>query len=472
MVLSTKHYLLLILGLVATALMVVFYEYSFFVVFGFLFLIVLGIDPWINLFVLMGVMCFDKAIPGIEVGPFSLAAMHILLLLVVFYQLLVLLNEPKVSFKFFNTPVYKLLLLFFLVSILSVAVAAHKIQSIRYIRDEFFWILFGSYAIFQIDSFKKYRDVIQAWIWIGTIVTALGILQLFLNFDLYLWTGSTYHIPQDSHFFRITSTFRDPNFFANFLILPLCLGIARSLWEKETPKWNIGLMLLALILTNSRGGLLAVFIGGVILYSLRYEREKLFTRLVMLFFIVAVSAVVIFQFLPSGFKERMFLESSKADWSSIVRVLYIVATIKMILANPIFGVGIANSPLVIKNYAPPVVVTYLRLDKPEEALGGGYTHNTFLQLWAETGILGALIMIAFLMLTFYYILRVRKLYKQGRLSGHQIFVFLGMLVGFLALMIHELTITELTYHTFFTFGMVSLVHKFLFEGDLTHPTKI
>ena len=165
---------------------------------------------------------------------------------------------------------------------------------------------------------------------------------------------------------------------------------------------------------------------------------------------------LIFYFLPFSIIKRFIPDAYDVDWAAIYRLLYMYISIKMIQANFLLGVGINNFPVVFKKYTPDAIWQSLTLGGTKGVLqGGGYSHNTLLTIWSETGIFNVLIIAFFIFLSIRLLIDLRKFWSQG---WDEAGVYMGIIIALYGLLFHLLTISYLTYHVFLCMLLLIFIH--------------
>lgn len=171
----------------------------------------------------------------------------------------------------------------------------------------------------------------------------------------------------------------DPNGFAASLMLPMSLAIGgflsgQGFRQKAFMLGATAIMGISVFLTESRGALLALAVL-VLVFVLRYR-----IRLRLLIPLGALALGLIF--MPSTFYSRLTtaVSSGGAGRLYIWKVGY-----QIVRHYGIFGVGLANFPVAYNLYPgyAPLFMNY-----------GRASHNLFLNIWAETGIIGLFLLLA------------------------------------------------------------------------------
>lgn len=216
-----------------------------------------------------------------------------------------------------------------------------------------------------VESWKRLRIVYGAMV-AGGLFPAVGALVF--------WAGGDRVEGNRAGWIGI---FANPNDLAYALTLLFPLALALALDRGSRARW-LGRIALpayaaAVFLTYSRSGLLAF--GAVALVCLlRWSRPGL--RLPALLLVAAVAS---WAMLSHWSREEGFDDLS-ADATVGQRLLTIEIGLKVFADRPLLGAGLGCSLLAWPEYAPREIA---------EA-GWLHTHNTFIQLLSETGVLGSL----------------------------------------------------------------------------------
>jgi putative inorganic carbon (HCO3(-)) transporter len=209
---------------------------------------------------------------------------------------------------------------------------------------------------------------------------------------------------------RLSGPIGDPNYFAQILLVLIPLGLLRFFGERTMflrllAAAATGLIAFALTLTFSRGAGVAFAVVLVMMTVLRYIRlYQLMT--------IAVGIVLLLNFVPE-YKERVATlgrltggspaASSGADQSVASRATEMKAAVAVFLDHPLVGVGPGSFPLYYQEYARRV-----GFEVHEAARSGSRrgeearreSHNMFLSIAADLGILGLASFLAIVFLTF------------------------------------------------------------------------
>jgi len=195
---------------------------------------------------------------------------------------------------------------------------------------------------------------------------------------------------------KLTATFRTSSQLPSYMIvlLPLLLSVVVRRGEPFVRLLALlGAMVagLSIMASGSRSGLLAALVSGVMYLFWRSRRRVRFV------FVAGIAALLfffawrngLFGNVPGPIMRSFSVFEDIADirmlgnGSEQVRIGNIQAWLQIARTHPLLGVGLGNFKLVLTELVPQ--------------LSRGYElHNSFLSIWAETGILGFLAFLLFL----------------------------------------------------------------------------
>lgn len=210
--------------------------------------------------------------------------------------------------------------------------------------------------------FKKDKKFKRLWLKLmlvtGLMFAALGLVQYCLWPDLRPLTVLNW----DDHYFRLASTFLDPNFAGIWLLLGLILAV-------NVKSWTAPVFYLALMLTYSRASYLSLVVSGLFL-GLAHKKIKF-----LVFGCLVFIATLLLLPRPGG--EGVNLARTA---STVARLDNWQESIQLIKEKPIFGYGF-NTLRYFKN-------------EPVSHAGAG-VDASLLFVWLTTGLVG---LAAYLML--------------------------------------------------------------------------
>ncbi|MFP3941975.1 MAG: O-antigen ligase family protein, partial [Thermoanaerobaculia bacterium] len=235
----------------------------------------------------------------------------------------------------------------------------------------------------------------------GCLLAAFGAYQVATG-DFDARFGGLARI-KDAHIYgdefepRIAGPLGDPNFFAQILLVlvPIALALAAGapgagragLARRGVALGAAGLLVAGTVLTYSRGGALALAVVlGLSLAARGVRGREIAGALVVL--------VLVWVVLPAGFTRRLTtLEQLSGggeaalhpDSSFEKRKLVTASAWRMFLDHPVLGVGAGNYTTRFGPYAERVGSPAREYDEP---FGPNYPHNLYLEVGAETGLVG------------------------------------------------------------------------------------
>ena len=144
-------------------------------------------------------------------------------------------------------------------------------------------------------------------------------------------------------------------------------------WMRYFLRFTFVMTLLTIMSTGSRGGFLAM---AVVLSSMAWgTRWKVpaFAGLLLLGLLGYVLA-------PAEYKDRLSSIASASDQSAQGRLLSWRVALNMVEHNPVLGIGFNNMVYQYQHY-----LTGLELPYGVEKIPSRVAHNSYLQIWAESG---------------------------------------------------------------------------------------
>ena len=276
----------------------------------------------------------------------------------------------------------------------------------------------------------------------GAVVAAHGIYQFLFQIgpEGFVLIG---------RFMRAHGTFEQPNPYAGYLglTLPLATGLLGTLLlpkqNRVTGLWLLwagvcgALMFIALVMSWSRGAWLG-FAAATATMSLAIvfqSGRRAVLRAVVVVVLISVVLAVALSLVPPILVQRLAnfapflgsvdvrgLEITDANFAVLERMAHWQAALNMWTDHPWLGVGIGNYEVAYPSYALPLWPLAL-----------GHAHNYYLNIAAETGILG---------LAFYLFLWGAALagawHSVRRRSGWTLAIGLGVLGMLVHLLVHNL----------------------------------
>jgi len=264
------------------------------------------------------------------------------------------------------------ILAYLCLAVISTAVSPYPNQSRQWL------VVLISYAglLYLLVSFIAQWDHVSRLL---VVLTGLGLCEAGWALHQAWWLGAA----------RPTGTFFNPNFLAGYLTAVwtivlgyLCYadvgrgGILRACGLRAIVLIAIlGTLLLTIVFTGSRGGVLALAVGTSLVVGVRYGRRALGVLMLLL----AVGLLV-----PNPFRDRLGAEHI-TNPVGYARWQIWQSSIHMMAEQP-FGVGLALYQYAYPRYAFPVDGQIARYGKIAHS-----AHNEYLQMGVELGVASILV---------------------------------------------------------------------------------
>lgn len=295
--------------------------------------------------------------------------------------------------------------IFLFISVLSLFWAKNETWAMRKIL--FLLSIFPLYFVAS-DMVKDRERMMKIVKWLvvsGSLVATVGIIQFFSQFvfgleKVYKFWADNMSVPflgqsasqavlenpswlvniSGKTFLRATATFPDPHMLA--LYLGMLLSLSAGLFLKTRRVFYLITfltMLLADVLTFSRGGYLGILGGIIFLLIIFWKKIPGKYRISIAVFFVLITLLFL---IPSPISSRFNSIFNLKEGSNIGRLDMWRSAWKVAQDNPFLGVGIGNYPLELKpnaDYREPITA-----------------HNTYLDIASETGMINAFIWIGLL----------------------------------------------------------------------------
>jgi len=239
---------------------------------------------------------------------------------------------------------------------------------------------------------------------------------------------------------RLPSTFGNANVYGTYLLLAIpvaaaCIVYVKNVFFKLCAIGITGMLLLNLIATYSRGCYVALGIGAVVFVLI--IRKQLI--------VVMIPAMLgVLLLLPSSVVNRLFSILNFADTSTIFRLNIWRGSIRMLGDFWPMGVGQGE-------YAFNRVYTYYSLG----AIFTPHSHNLFLQIFIETGIVGLIVFLGILACFFRAQVNFLRKVKEFRLRVFSA-ALIAATVGFLIQGIFD--------HNFYNYRVMLAFYLFMGIG--------
>ncbi|MCL6471231.1 MAG: O-antigen ligase family protein [Firmicutes bacterium] len=256
-----------------------------------------------------------------------------------------------------------------------------------------------------IDSREKLTKILYLMIASGVASAIYGVYEIYRFMNLPQAEKEFYFIATGDVIPRIASTFGNSNFYAEYLVIliPITFALAFSQrrFIQKLAMLAIAIFLLSILVqTYTRGSWLATGVGVVLMSALMQ------VRLLWLWVAVFVIALIIEPRVASRLISIIDITGGSAGF----RMKLWNIAIGVICEHPWVGTGIGNFYAAFTAY----VFTHPGASVGWVAYGA---HNSFLTIWAETGVFGMLSFAAIILISVKYgLYMAREKAKDNLLS--------------------------------------------------------
>ncbi len=266
------------------------------------------------------------------------------------------------------------------VGIFSFIHAPYNMSSVDFFLRHFFFMTAALVAIYELEEAAVERLtnilIVAAWIAIGYGFLQLVDISLFpagvgKGIDPYIWRGAFGK--------RVFSTYGNPNFFADFLVIMFPILLMRYFKERKLSHLALMAMLVIdLIATGTKGAWLGFamvcFMFGVIAFAYFREITRPYRKIVLS--AVAVGVLGFGGFVASDLRTRMV--------SINFRLFTWQATWEMIMTQPLLGTGVGSFPPIYPAFRRPPIFHIEGKHNTET----DHSENEYIEQLFDNGILG------------------------------------------------------------------------------------
>ena len=383
-----------------------------------------------------------------EYGTPKLIFAEVLIVALASLWLLGMVLDGKVAIV--DTPLHLMLLGLLAVGLASLFWARNIDQGLDIFFRQVCFFLLAVLVLHTVRSSDHIKKITGAMALTGGVVALIGMLQYNEIYSI----GSPRYLP--------ISTIGNVNFVAQYYnaIFPIAIAVffvARRLWARVGIGVACFAMACHLMILGSRGGWLGAVFSLSLLAGVAWLRRFLTERrvadfVIPLVIIACVKWVVDFgqSGAPAlerdhqvkhliakhwmGMRNRSEDAIRLADYSSFQRVNLWIDTIDLIFDRPFLGVGLGNYEFSIPKFmSRESLVVKDQMEKMNERDLMAFTvHNEYLEVWAETGLIGLLIFGVLLLQIGWILVDLVRRYLRGEMS----FLPVGFAASFLATLTH------------------------------------
>lgn len=396
-------------------------------------------------------------LPLERIGSFELSGLNIrisqILILIIFF-IYTLYCFYKKEWKIKISYPLVLYILFLVIALISICFAREKTRGIIVLFFFAFMILVPLVSVFMVDTKRKLKITLYILLISSFIFSLFGFFQ-FLGDIVGLSPSITglaaRYTKEVLGFPRIQSTFIEPLYFANYLLIPLLISFFFIL-KRIDPKKNIYFFILflvslvTLILTVSKGAILslAIIIAAILFFQVRsiFSKKNIPYLLLIIIFIVFLGGAVYSSLSSKPDIEKYYTKAYDIVMGASVTERQDAYTIawEAFDKHPVIGIGLGNFGPYFSGYpnSPP-------------SFGWPIVNNQYLEVLSETGVIGFIFFILFILSIFYYSVKAYRDTDDDFLKT----VLLALSFAFLGVLIQYMTFSTLyIMHVWILIGLI------------------
>ena len=353
------------------------------------------------------------------VGP-----QYLYLSIILFCYILIKLISIK-SFKFKLNYSISFFLLFLIMALLSIVNSLNVSESLIEFIKHFVTFLI---LVFTFSIFNNNRTYINS-----AIVVVVGFLFFETCYILKFFIDNYSFENPPSRLREFQGLAYNQNIASNSILVKIPLAIFLLVKTKTKIYKYLLLAIIAIsvfdiLIIGSRSAiygiyLLTLFLIGIFLFARKFNFLNINKKNLLKSVFIILSVFVLQNFLYTNSMNLKALDRSAQldDYSTNYRLNLWESSFEMIKEFPLLGIGIGNWKIISIKYSKNYMSEY---QVPKHA------HNDFIQIMAETGILGGLFYLFFLISPFYFIVKNYSLFstREKELSVFLTFslIFIGI----------------------------------------------
>jgi putative inorganic carbon (hco3(-)) transporter len=238
---------------------------------------------------------------------------------------------------------------------------------------------------------NTFRKVIWTLLFIGIFLGTLSIYQYitgtYANDYWGFAVANIQSITGQTNDYRSAGPIGDPNYYAQVMGVLIPLALEKVLHERRPilrglALWALIASVFAVFLTYSRGGFIAMVIA-LVAYFIIYPPKVYYVP------VAIIGALFLMTLAPPKYFDRILslteLFSPKGglmveDYALRGRASENLAALEMVKAQPLFGVGFSNFSFLFNQYSKQAGLALVATERA--------AHNLYLEVVAETGLVG------------------------------------------------------------------------------------
>jgi O-antigen ligase/tetratricopeptide (TPR) repeat protein len=293
-----------------------------------------------------------------------------------------------------------------------------NLSFVKLISFYIFFFLFSCVSIFKsINLSESFIELPRIFIFITSLLLfylistkiynfsdwALTIISFILFFEVSFFYGNLYYFYSYLNVLNFKGIAGNVNITAMSIMIKCCFILHSIINNKRYKAFNFFLLISsisAVLLINSRTSLLSIFLLFTFSFLFLFS-QKSFRRKSFLFLSIPLSSFLFSSVISKAISgENSSLNLILIDASSTERILYYKEALFSFVQNPFFGIGSGNWKIISIGLHSKFINSYFI---------PYHVHNDFLQVLAETGLLGFLSFFSFFSFFFFLLIKFFKL---------------------------------------------------------------
>jgi O-antigen ligase len=337
-----------------------------------------------------------------------------------------LLEKNRVwDWKWIKTPLDKPIAALMLLVFLSTALSMHWPSSARSVILLTNYLAIYYLIVHTVDTRDRLRRLVWLMVGMGLFLSIFGLFKRFGVNPFPWWDYNELKYTPDF----LASTYGNHNHLAGYLEMAILMVLALFLTEYEKGRFFLMvyvtlLMVLALVLSLSRGGWIGFFLGLMFMAAALWRDQRFKNKKVLLAGagLCLISAIIVLISTPVVERVRTVIEKDQAA-NLQSRLIAWAGTVEMIKDRPILGTGPGTYATLFPWYQPPGIAAQFDM-----------AHNDYLQVTAETGVF--LIPMIIWMIVALFRKGFKKMKNPSRLVRA---TTLGAMSGIVAILCHSIS---------------------------------
>lgn len=334
------------------------------------------------------------------------------------------------------------ILLFFLSGLISFSISPFKLASLNEFIKRFIYCFMALIIISEFNDESKLLSIKNWLVFAAYVVCIYGCIQIIDYFffpplpapglDPFLW--------RQAFGYRIMSTFGNPNFYGDFLIVMSPIVLALFLRKKSFYLIFLWILIaINTVFTFSKGAWLGYAVGIIvfaIMYLFVFMKDKINKKMLTKGLIAAgiIGAIALF---------GIFSFSKQRTDSVSFRLFTWLSCWEMINTNPVLGTGIGTFYVTYPAWRRPQIFFIEGKHNTES----DHPENEYLEVWFDEGIVGLTIFL--LLIAFVFTLGYKNMTflqsGKGTRDGPLAYLQLGVLAAFAAKLSHDAVCVSLRF---------------------------